>query len=1335
MKKNKRITLGFSLLLSLFTFTLIPFGYFFGTNTSSKNEQAKILSANESSIKRNINEGNERTNTLSNTFYIDANNEAINYTYNGDVIKDLSQINVKSQANGRAVFGARKQNNELKLFIEPNVDVVGSSSGSYGFWGMIYKASTTPNSNYASDFILGKMRDYWNNNKTSQNGYSFVNGKPRWSNDAYNRYNGKNLNGVISFSQMTYFNVSWLTTTHPKEMFDAINSSNQQKKLYKYLGEKKPWYDYADESNGNWLSVQHQFGAYDGYVWTGTTPSSVSLKLKTSNYNGTVYDFISNFETLLPKYLTITASNSPKDVFGKHAKETKVYIEDMPSSSQVKVQLVTPRSYKPSTTLIKTADDGTHHYDSQFKDPYWIKNTSHTVNLVIPYSFFKTNNQTKTSIKSAISIRDISIPNVSSSTYTQDVLDNAGLKENIISYINNNPDKFFDNPPNKSELNGRTIIDSTTTPTFSLSSDGNSLYIDTNYVAKNTYENQPGLLTSGRLVITGFNSSNTVVKSTKISAIGDVIAKMTPSSVNSATNAELLSFLRRSITLSSIFSNYPQKFISHNETNLVINKIVDWNDYEGTLTIEITAKDYAKINEGKNGYGDISTTLTISDMLKKSESSIKPSINVANLGIANINGSTYSIDMYNYENLKNELVNHMLNNPSKYVNDVVTDLASDIPYFTDVAISSFDSTSITVVGNFVYKYYANQAYYKPFTTKIIGFNSADTNVKIEYRNIISNTGLEITGFSDRLISEIIANPNELQLLTNKVLENLEIIFENYSQYFIQSNKSSATISISSYEDKTGTAIIKINTVNAMSSAIYTSKQFEVKISGFKKYENPLPSLATSEISINQLLIPGISNSMYTIDIYENKSYIDSIRSYMNNYPSRFINNPISNPPAGVNQFKFELSDVSYEYNKLIINVQFLTSVDKYNTPTYSKGKVVISDFNDQETMVSSNYTTSGEGYIFNNLSNYLPSELNNENGKNILTNNIKNNLANIFENYAQAFLTANKNNLAINEYTYDDDLGTAVVKVAALNAYTSNGYVNKLFEIKIGGFRNSNSIASVKPVNINYVSSSFKEIFGSTGIGKGFQVDWTIASNLNSARTLLLNHMNNNKNMYFNNSEGVIQVLNTSITFDPNDKNTMNVAFTYQITDGTIQADNSSIKISLRDNPTDIDGDKNYGLFGLQTRITNVLNASAQNTKGFSNNPGEITRVKNIIINTIKDYLIERESQLPDAMKPTNPLITFNKELEVIGKDLNVPTITIGSSEFNLSLNPFVVQELFNQELQSSTISSKGIDSRIWILVGIIVGSLFVLFLFILLIVKLRKNNRRKGGSYDYDYY
>ncbi len=685
--------------------------------------------------------------------------------------------------------------------------------------------------------------------------------------------------------------------------------------------------------------------------------------------------------------------------------------------------------------------------------------------------------QAITEIKTNINLDDIlPIDDVSKNMYTIDIVNEIigkNTRDEIITDINNYPVKYFLNYPKTSiELSSpkRPIVDPNTNPTFRYSSNGNSLEIDLKYLSRKDSHNVAAEYVNGTIEINGFYSEPTeLVSNIQISANGELSKKI--ASDISIDDKDLEKLITSEEVLRTCFKNISETFISTNSKissqNLEIVSVHPI-DSLGLLIINVNVND-AKLNSGsQTAYGKlVNQRIVINNLTIPIETTIGNVVSVNNTNIEGLNSSSYSIDVFNDQVLKDRIKESILdvnNLDLWFTNPPPKDKIKNKPIIDPNTTLNFDydSTSLSISGKFLslQENINDDLVYKEMQISIINLNSVFTES-------ISSISVSTNIISQKFSSDYNENSIELiEFLRNE--STLKQIFINYPNIFIETNKTGLTINSVLSNKAAGTMTVSLIVQNAKLNTTtnkgYGSKNITLELTGFQKPINS--SSLISNISINDLNISFLFNK-YSSDFLNNIEYHDQFYNFIiQNYDKLIINPPSSYQIAGQPIFKRNSISFEYEtnnYSQIKVSLQFLSSSENPNQQAiYKEGSFILSGFNINSTAINSNFSN---GLTISGLDHLLPSQLNASSPEILIIKKVINdNFKEIFINYPEIFLD-NINNFNISISNPNDANGTAEVNFELENAFENNKYVKKAFSLKISGFDNTSIATTTKNIS------------------------------------------------------------------------------------------------------------------------------------------------------------------------------------------------------------------------------------------------------------------------------
>ena len=816
--------------------------------------------------------------------------EATNFDREFKNIKIMSQKERKEM-----IFTLRKQDGNLyPEFIEdvPIVDTWKDSSP-LGFWGVNYVAVGRSSGEYAPNFLFGK----------NESGYSpgIVNkdNKPCFNGSETAKYEGKKLEGVLYLSQVSY----WRPIGYyaPYKHLRVIDINNNEK----YAKDSNAsFYDSADQSGWkwNWMSDQIALIIFDGKIWSSTrAKSSFKIELKNKIFTSiTVDQFLDNFKnpSTIKDILQLNFLTTPSlCIDGKDGEGSVINAWDDEKSKKVIIEVSTPYKYEMKNSR-QSMSDKKSHLDNTFSDYDWFKNEGMTQRVEIDYSAFapRPEKQEFTTVKENIVISDFTEldPTLNSKVYSIDFLTRLKEKNILAELINKKPELILNNPPSKKECGDRPICNKNFTITGELDTENSTVVkITANVLVREKFSSRPAYYKIVNFKIGGFCSDATTTKDI-IDCSGTSLSKLSANAIFDDT-IELLDFIKNQDTLRKIFYNAPDEFYKYNAKNIKITRVSNRSLFDGTVYVELMAYKYAYGSPKAriNGYSDISAIIKISGLFIPPNTTVKPTLNIADLNIDGIDDLTYSIDVVKIDKIKKILIKDMNTNRSKYAKNL-WDIGDWNEQFTNMNFT-YNQNSVEISGMSIEKVDNGKFIKGKFETQITGFNTQNTAIISDYRpENESNEGYKLNGFEYTSATDALFNNTYLEKVYDIIKKNLSLIYENYSQYFVQYNRKNLQIDIVDVDNLKGEATLELTAQYAYVDGEYKELKSLLKVCGFKKY-NEMP---TYEISTkkNNLLIninkPEITPSSLTVD--EVKKIFFDQRNNIFNFTGKFldIDNPI-----------------------------------------------------------------------------------------------------------------------------------------------------------------------------------------------------------------------------------------------------------------------------------------------------------------------------------------------------------------------------------------------------------------------------------------------------------
>lgn len=567
---------------------------------------------------------------------------------------------------------------------------------------------------------------------------------------------------------------------------------------------------------------------------------------------------------------------------------------------------------------------------------------------------------------------------------------------------------------------------------------------------------------------------------------------------------------------------------------------------------------------------------------------------------------------------------------------------------------------------------------KEFTIYINNFRTLNTDTKIQIKSINYNEELFEKIFTDDKAYVIdwkqLDNQKQKQNLINYINENL---LDFFPSAVVHENQISAT--------KVIDAAINFNDNSAI---------FNLTYSGFK--DNEFSTNLTTEIKINLKVNPtsksGIFNDFQaylikninpTIGFPTENALKELVVNYLNNKLDELPN--VAIPSYGND--KFSINHIDLNYDKIDISSVPII-IEEGNIKTKNLGvdayylslpKVSI----DMNFYTYTNDINASDGIeMLDPVS--LVNDFRNNPSSNQLTqfkNWLQNNKDNIFNNLPNG---ANFNVTNI-EYLnlYPNSL---IITVNLSQANTANGLEsNKTFSFMVNNFGNviNNNVTKLKITNMSWNDSNFQRAFNHD---LGYAIDWASTS-LMEKQSQLLNDMNNNLDLYFQNlvTDTKVEsiVFNLSGTY-------LNAQITYsglneqsQYTTGLID----NLIISLRSTPGSDDTEIDETINPL-LKFNNYLQTWVDQNHQIPTNNQLVTIATsflNNIINELPDNIVNQVTNF------TNNHIIINANL--ISSTNNTLTIAKGAIQTNTSPSLiFAASQVTLKTIDDSNISLNDIN-------------------------------------------
>lgn len=718
----------------------------------------------------------------------------------------------------------------------------------------------------------------------------------------------------------------------------------------------------------------------------------------------------------------------------------------------------------------------------------------------------------------------------------------------------------------------------------------------------------------------------------------------------------------------SLFDNYPDlgRTPSINDiTDIIVSPVVG---LKNTINLQFS------MSNTYNADGVLSInkfTFNITNFISPSETTtVKTGLNISTLGIAGVTPATYTIDIFSsigannaQNNMQTMIINAINASPTKYFTNFPSDGYNPAikPAIRNFEFN-YEKDYITISGNILSKQpnpFDEPNYTKEqLTLRIDGFNTTPTNLKKEYAPGALYDGLNVS--SNEILSKVTPTVFDGDVEAKKQLiqiikGQLSNLFENYSEFFVTTNKKDATlVEVKDPNDSLRTLTATVSFKNAMLSSGYGDLTVDIKISGLGGIREQTSVRSPFDVQDKQLNVTFNNKPLsqyFAFDVINNVALQTQIIASINDTKNLkyFFNNPISavNIPFSTNIIRdgsatgWKITDGLK--NAITFNADYYSwpKIQASNIPVYLPGEFTFTNFSTATTDVKPGMVVN----VYNSGFDNFTAEKILTDHKSEFINWLNNNYDNWFDNTPINFAITDVTNIV-----YQDQASQAVVTLQTSNlAENGEQVATKPFtNITITGF-NPNILDS-KPNNIEQ-SVNVQEVISKAEIGtsKAFLIDfqdWFSTADLDRYLEFIKKYIVKNLSLFFS---PIYNNLDVEVAFNA-DKTAVDVTYNgYQ--SGNASKVSSSIKLTYQQ------FDQGVQLNGLlENAIYDIIKSP-----DFKIEPGMTfdaleTKCNSVIIKYVKDHVSTLPIILCESIDKPNA-----------GDPENTKTITYLPNAFTIS--------------------------------------------------------------------
>ena len=904
-------------------------------------------------------------------------------------------------------------------------------------------------------------------------------------------------------------------------------------------------------------------------------------------------------------------------------------------------------------------------------------------------------------------------------------LENGDIYDSIKSWIISNFNDIFSNYSNN-------IVSTNDISKMSiLASDRESVIIDItlNYAIVNDVIQAA----SFQFKIYGFNQNyeteiNPTVAQNGIDATDPIDKFIVSEVINNSLNREIVKQWVID-NINKILIDYPKDSITSSDiTNF---EILEVNNINNSIQIQMTIRT-AQLSNGTIGIKSFNfkiNNLTIPQEV----TTIKSSINIDSLNIQDINSSTYSIDIVNSTKSKiyqNQIINAMNNNPLLFLDNPPSEKEiNNRPIINPNADINFtinsDNVTIRLEAEFLTRTnnINNLAIYSSRYIDITNFNDLETIINPKYEN----SGIIINELANYNVNDVFNNAELQNIILEYLRNNLNSIFSNISQSFIDINSTKLSFSnIQSYQ-KYGYITVDITVSQVFINNVYTSKIFSnVIVKGFNVPSTVAKTITATQLEnaakqdLNQFQIFSNSSNFFGSDfaniINNDIIYNNKLIQLINTYPDFFLESS-ANVSNIVKQGTQLVASLNSNQTSITITGQFYQIKAQTNDTIdkYEQMSITINNFSDATTTVDSSVIDIDKilGSSKDEYSSSAALEKINQN-KDIFVQEV-------LEKQNKIFLNAPSNfNLrleeALNNAVFEIKDNTIIATIDRLPVAIDGVIeISSSLDINLGTFNSFSLYTMIEFNNINANTSTGASLIFDIFKNYGWTDDWK-DSNLDEMGNLLKNYLNNNKDRYFRNLIPNVDPVSSLKILRTSDIKIYDVEL---VIDGYVNGNRSKInterKIILRE-------------FNPITAFSNYSQYLEQNLKYYNLPASEydaVILIKQLTINYLTlvknsmplNYVLNNESvNVANLVIQNNTIIIPYNSVDptIWFLNKNYEMVRINNSEIRIEMNQ-------NQKNQSSKM-----NNNLTLVISLIGLAIVFVFIIILIFVIVKKTGTKR---------
>ncbi len=528
-------------------------------------------------------------------------------------------------------------------------------------------------------------------------------------------------------------------------------------------------------------------------------------------------------------------------------------------------------------------------------------------------------------------------------------------------------------------------------------------------------------------------------------------------------------------------------------------------------------------------------TFNITNFISPSPTTtVKTGLNINDLGIPGVDKNTYTIDIFSstgannaQNNMQTLIANAINNNPTAYFNNFPIDhyRKDEKPAIRNYEFE-YDVDSITIKGNILSKqpnpneepnYLKEQS-----SIRIEGFNTTPTSLKPEFVPGVGVDGLNVS--ANPILSKVTPsvfkdNVDAKKQLIEIIKGQVGSLFDNYSQFFITTNKHEASlVELKDANDIQRTITAKVNFKNAMlSTKAYGNLEVEIKISGLGGVREQTSIRTPFDVQDKGLNITFNNKKLsqyFAFDVIDNTSLQTQIIASINDHKnlSYFFNNPINplNIPFSTNIIKdgsaIDWKIVDGKVNSISFNAKYYSwpLEQSSSIPVYLDGNFQFDNF----SMASTEFKKGTRINVYNSgFDNYTAAEILTKRKDEFITW-LNTNYTNWFDNTPIKFAIDD-----VTDIVFDPDYSGATVTLNTSNLAVNGQKVDStpFTNIKITGFNsnllNSKQINTHQFINLHEITKE-----------QAFKVDYEMyytAEELNNKLSQVKDYITKNLSLFF----------------------------------------------------------------------------------------------------------------------------------------------------------------------------------------------------------------------------